>query len=177
MGGYDPHFWLDPIRLAALAQPVADALSAISPEHSEYFQHNAADLIDQLTLLDAEFAEALAPFAGATLITNHTAFGYLAYRYDLHQVGITGLDHEIEPSPARLREIADIAQRYTVTTLFYETLVSPALVHTLASDLGLDVALLDTLEGLNPAQTQADDDYISVMRRNLETLVHGLTLP
>ncbi len=177
MGGYDPHFWLDPLRLAKLAEPVADAFAQADPGNAETFQANAADLVDRLNALDAEFQEALAPFAGATLITNHTAFGYLAQRYGLEQVGITGLDHDVEASPARLREIGQIAEQHGVTTLFSETLVSPAVVDTLASDLGLRTAVLDTLEGLNQSEIDAGNDYISVMQANIQTLTEGLTTP
>jgi zinc transport system substrate-binding protein len=177
MGGYDPHFWLDPTKLALLAEPVADALSAADPDNAETFAANADALVERLDALDQQFAEALAPFAGATLITNHTAFGYLAHRYGLSQVGVTGLDHDIEPSPARMREIGDIARRYGVTTLFYETLVSPRVIRTLASDLGIDAAVLDTLEGLSQAEMDAGEDYVTIMQRNLEALTQGLTAP
>ena len=176
MGGYDPHFWLDPILLSELAVPVADALSQVDPENADYFAANAAALVERLEELDAQFAEALAPFAGATMITNHTAFGYLAHRYGINQVGITGLDHYIEPSPARMREIAETARHYGVTTLFYETLVSPRVVQALANDLGIDAVVIDTLEGLTPAGIEAGDDYITIMLRNLDTLVAGLTV-
>ncbi len=175
-GGYDPHFWLDPVLLAELAVPVADALSQVDPANAEVFAANAADLVERLHELDAQFAEALAPFAGATMITNHTAFGYLAHRYGLNQVGITGLDHHIEPSPARMREIAEMARHYGVSTLFYETLVSPRVVQALANDLGINAVVIDTLEGLTPAGIEAGDDYITIMLRNLDVLVEGLTV-
>ncbi|WP_425956667.1 metal ABC transporter solute-binding protein, Zn/Mn family [Xylanimonas sp. McL0601] len=172
--GDDPHFWLDPTLLARLAQPVADALAAADPANAETFNANAADLEDRLQALDQELADGLAPFAGATLITNHTAFGYLAQRYGLEQVGITGLDHNTEPSPARLREIGQIARDHHVATLFYETLVSPRVVQTLASDQGLRAAVLDTLEGLTQDKIDAGEDYVTVMQRNLRTLQEGL---
>ncbi|QAY63032.1 zinc ABC transporter substrate-binding protein [Xylanimonas allomyrinae] len=177
MSGNDPHFWLDPTLLAQLADPVADALTKADPGSAETFAANAAALRDRLADLDQELAEGLAPFKGATLITNHTAFGYLAQRYGLEQVGITGLDHNTEPSPARLREIGQIARDHNVSTLFYETLVSPRVVQTLASDQGLKSAVLDTLEGLNQQSLDAGDDFISIMQRNLQILQEGLVAP
>ena len=177
MGGYDPHFWLDPTLLAQLAHPVADALSAADPTNTAAFEANADALVARLTELDATMAEALTPFAGATLITNHTAFGYLAHRYGLQQVGVTGLDHDVEPAPARMREISALAREHGVTTLFYETLVSPRVIETLAADLGIEVASLNTLEGLGEDELAAGDDYVSIMLRNLDALTGGLTAP
>jgi len=172
--GYDPHFWLDPTKLAQLAEPVAAAFSEADPDHAAEFEANAADLQARLTALDGEFADGLAPFSGSMLVTNHTAFGYLARRYGLAQVGIAGLDPETEPSPARMREIATLARENNVGTLFYESLASPRVVETLANDLGINVAELNPIEGLSTEEIQAHEDYFTVMRRNLSTLIEGL---
>lgn len=169
-GPTDPHFWLDPTRLAAVGDAVADELSALDPDHADDYAAGAAALTADLDDLDAEFAEALAPCAGATLVTSHEAFGYLAERYDLHQVGISGIDPEAEPSPARLREVGEVVRENGVTTLFFETLVSPKVTQTLADDLGVRTALLDPLESLAEGAT----DYREVMESNLEALTSGL---
>ena len=56
------------------------------------------------------------------IVTAHAAFHYLAERYGLDQLAITGLSPESEPDPARLDELADLIERDGVTTVFYETL-------------------------------------------------------
>lgn len=173
-GATDPHFWLDPSRLAAVGQAVADELAAVDPEHADEYAAGAQRLGRQLDELDQEFADGLAACQGATLVTSHAAFGYLADRYALEQVGISELDPEVEPSPARLREIGDVVEERGVTTLFSETLVSPKVTETLADDLGVRTAVLDPLEGLSEEATAAGDDYVSVMRTNLATLEEGL---
>jgi zinc transport system substrate-binding protein len=173
-GATDPHFWLDPSRLAAVGQAVADELAAVDPEHADEYAAGAQRLGQQLDELDQEFADGLAACQGATLVTSHAAFGYLADRYALEQVGISELDPEVEPSPARLREIGDIVEERGVTTLFSETLVSPKVTETLADDLGVRTAVLDPLEGLSEEATAAGDDYVSVMRANLAELEEGL---
>ena len=55
-----------------------------------------------------------------------------------------------------------------MTTVFYETLVSPDLAETLADDLGIETAVLDPIEGLT--DETADEDYLSLMEQNLEAL-------
>ena len=52
--------------------------------------------------------------------------------------------------------------------MFAETLVSRKTVDTLARDLGVEVAVLDPIEGLS--DRTADEDYLSLMRRNLREL-------
>jgi zinc transport system substrate-binding protein len=157
---------------------VADQLAEADPEHAEQYAANARDLEERLTALDAEFAEGLATCEGATLVTSHAAFGYLAERYGLVQVGIVELDPEAEPSPARLREVGDVVREHGVTTVFSETLVSPKVAETLAADLGVGTATLDPLEGLAddaPTDGSGRADYETVMRANLAALQEGLS--
>ncbi|MBL0888396.1 metal ABC transporter substrate-binding protein [Myceligenerans indicum] len=173
--GVDPHFWLDPSRMAALGQAVADELAVVDPDHADEYAAGALQLGRQMGELDQEFADGLATCDGATLVTSHAAFGYLAARYSLHQVPLAAFDPETEPSPARLREVGDIARENDVTTIFTETLVSPKVAETLAGDLGLRTATLDPLEGLSEEAAASGADYAGVMRENLNALTEGLT--
>jgi zinc transport system substrate-binding protein len=166
LDGRDPHFWLDPTRLAAVADRVAGALGEALPGEADAFAARAEALRAELAALDEEFAEGLASCETRMIVTAHEAFGYLADRYDLRQVGISGLDPESEPSPARLREVAATVEDEGVTTVFYETLVSPKVAEVLAADLGIDAAVLDPVEGL----VDPEEDYFSVMRANLAAL-------
>ncbi len=170
-GALDPHFWLDPTRLAAVGDQVADALAEIDPEHADEFAAAADALTADLDALDAELADGLAACRGATLVASHEAFGYLAQRYGLHQVGLSGIDPEVEPSPARLRDVAATVRAEGVRTLFFEVLASPKVTETLAAELGVGTAVLDPLEGL----AEGDDrDYLDIMRDNLGALTDGL---
>lgn len=164
--GTDPHFWLDPERLAAAAQHVAETLGEADPENADVYASNAEDLTAELMALDEEFAQGLAQCQLRTVVVSHDAYGYLGNKYDLELVGIAGLEPETEPSPARLAEIEEIVKEEGVTTIFSETLVNPAVAETLASDLGVETAVLDPLEGL----VDESSDYQRVMRANLEAL-------
>ncbi|MDT0270803.1 metal ABC transporter substrate-binding protein [Streptomyces sp. DSM 44915] len=170
--GLDPHIWLDPAKYGQLAMGVAAALTNADPDHMADFEANATELINELDALDAEFTEGLAEFEGDTFITTHSAFGYLAARYGLHEESITGLDPESEPSGARMRELREIAEADGVTTIFFETLVSDETARTLADDLGLQTAVLDPLEGIT--EESAGADYLEVMRANLAALQTAL---
>jgi zinc transport system substrate-binding protein len=169
--GLDPHFWLDPSRLPALASEVADQLSAIDPEGAETYAANAAALSARFDELDATYTSALEACTSRTFVTSHAAFAYLADRYDLEQVAISGVDPEADPSPARLAEIGRLVADEDVTTIFFETLVSPKVAQTLADDLGVDAAVLDPLEGV----TDPSDDYFTVAAENLDALTAALT--
>jgi zinc transport system substrate-binding protein len=169
-GGTDPHVWLDPLRLAAIGDRLAERLGKADPAHAADFTARAAVLRTELTTLDGEFTTGLATCARRELVTSHTAFGYLADRYELAQIGITGIDPETEPSPQRLADVAAEAKEHGTTTIFFETLVSPKVAETIAKEVGAQTAVLDPIEGLSDASA----DYFSVMRANLAALKLGL---
>ena len=167
----DPHFWLDPVRLAAVGDALAERLTELDPDGARVYEQNAAALRTDLEGLDAEMQQGLANCATDTLVTAHDAFGYLADRYGFEVVGISGLSPSQEPDPAQLAEIADLVSEREVTTIYTETLVDPAVAETVAAEAGVQTAVLDPLEGLT--DESAGDDYLAVMRANLATLRDG----
>ena len=162
----DPHFWLDPIRMAKAATLVGDKLAEADSAHADTYKANAKALAEELTTLGDTLVTKTSKCQVKTFVTAHTAFGYLADRTGLTQVGISGLDPESSPSPARLAEIGQIAKEQGVTTIFTEALIDPKVAQTLADDLGITTAVLDPIE----SQTDASKDYAAVMQANIDAL-------
>ncbi|HET6714948.1 MAG TPA: metal ABC transporter substrate-binding protein [Actinomycetota bacterium] len=173
-GSADPHVWLDPVLYSGIAARVATEIGEVEARDGARVAANAGDLDEDLMTLDAEFRRGLARCDTRVMITNHAAFGYLAAAYGLEQHAISGLSPESEPNPQRIAELAAEARAEGVTTVFTEDLVAPEVAETLAAEAGLDTAVLSPLEGLTDEQEAAGDDYLSVMRRNLEVLRDGL---
>lgn len=169
--GNDPHFWLDPVRYAKVADAVATSLSEASPANKATFETNLAALKKDLTALDGELEAGLASCTSKNVVTSHAAFGYLTNRYGLKQVAISGISPEQEPEPAQLAEIAAYAKANKVTTIYTETLASPAIAKTVAAETGATTAVLDPIEGITKAS--AAQDYLGVMRANLAALKKG----
>lgn len=166
-GDLDPHFWQDPLLVADLGDALAEKLAAIDPDHAETYETNAAELRSELETLDTDYTDGLAQCARTTVVVSHDAFGYLA-KYGLDMASIAGLSPDAEPTPADLRDLQDLVATEGITTVFSETLVSPKLAETLASDAGVKTAVLDPVEGL--ADGSGDADYLTVMRANLDAL-------
>jgi zinc transport system substrate-binding protein len=163
--GRDPHIWLDPVRFAEVVERIAAALD----------RPDAADEpAAELRALDREFARGLARCQRRELVTSHEAFSYLARRYRLTQVPITGVSPEAEPTPQALEEVIDRVRDTGATTVFFETLVSPRLAETVARETGADTAVLNPLEGLTEEEVDRGEDYLSVMRGNLAALRKAL---
>jgi zinc transport system substrate-binding protein len=170
----DPHVWLDPVLMGDLVEATRSALAARAPERAEEFAGNAAAYRRELSTLADEYATGMAPCRGRVLVASHEAYGYLVRRYGLEQEAVTGISPEAEPSPERLAALADIVRRRGVTTIFTEELVSPRVAEALAREAGVGVAELSPLEGLSQEDLDRGENYVSVMRRNLDVLRQGL---
>src|SRR3954447_6635764 len=106
--GDDPHFWLDPTRLAAVAGAFERDVADADPAHAAAYARNLASLRADLADLDRAYRRGLAHCGIATIVVSHDAFGYLGERYGLRVVGINGLSPDAEPSPAHIRQLQDL---------------------------------------------------------------------
>jgi len=168
---YDPHTWQDPNNMIVFAKAVAAAITAADPANAADYAANLATLTAQLTALDASYRTGLTGCQRTAFLTTHAAFGYMAKEYGLQQLAIAGVTPEDEPSPKRLGEIAMDARNLGLTTVFFETLISPDYANTLATDLGLRTDVLDPIEGLSAASRGTD--YLQIMASNLTALRQG----
>ncbi len=166
-GERDPHFWLDPLLLADVADAVAVRLADADPDHADDYRANAADLRGDLERLDREYADGLAECARTTVVVSHDAFGYLQ-RYGVDMEAILGLSPDSEPTPADLARLQDLIREDGVTTVFSESIVSAKAADSLARETGAASGVLDPIEGLT--DRTADQDYLSLMQANLAAL-------
>ncbi|MDP9807033.1 zinc transport system substrate-binding protein [Trueperella bonasi] len=166
-GTHDPHFWTDPNRMILAADQVATELIALDPDNEETYTANLDAVKERLQAI----ADELDSFNGLqcrtdTFLVSHKAFAYLALEGGLNEIGIAGFDPEIEPSPARVREVAELAEEHDLDTVFATSDGEVKTATAIGDEADLAVEILD------PAATQRnpDMDYIEVMEQNLEVL-------
>ena len=169
-GSLDPHFWLDPVRMKDAAVAVAAALSETAPDMKATFDANAKEIESQLDALNEKFTAGLEKCELSTFVTSHSAFSYLANRYNLKQTSISGVDPESEPSPAELAAVKEVVAETGTTTIFTEELVSPKTAEAVANETGAKTAVLSPIE----SQPEAGD-YIAAMEANLANLQSALS--
>jgi zinc transport system substrate-binding protein len=171
----DPHVWLDPILMRALVDEVAGALARVDPEHAGAYHRRAASYGAEVARVGHEYERRLADCERDLLVTAHDAFGWLAARFGLRHRALTGLAPDVEPDPARLAELADLAEREGVTTVFTEALLPADLAETLAREAdGLRTAVLDPLEGTARGADDSGTDWVRAMRANLGAIADAL---
>ncbi|MGA0916601.1 MAG: metal ABC transporter substrate-binding protein [Ilumatobacteraceae bacterium] len=170
--GSDPHIWLDPINVASTVNLITEA--AIDAGFDTSVRACAQDFIGEIEALDIEIAADLSAIASDRrfLVTNHDALGYFAERYGFEVVGtvIPSLSTLAETNPADLADLAAIIEELDIPTVFSEEQASARDADALADAIpGLTVVALDT-----GSLRDTDDDYLSMMRRNVTAIAEAL---
>jgi zinc transport system substrate-binding protein len=172
--GYDPHVWLSIKNAKLEMKNIKDALVKADPANTSYYEDNYITYAAKFDELDKEYKETLDLVINKNIVVAHKAFAYLCGDYGLTQVPIEGLSADSEPDAKRMSEIIKFAKENNVKTIFFEELVSPKVAETIAAEIGASTDVLNPLEGLTQEQVDQGEDYLSVMKENLETLKKAL---
>lgn len=170
----DPHIWLDPQMAVKQVDNITLGLVKADPANGVYYQKNASLLRAELRKLDNEYKERLSNCESKDVIVSHNAFFYLARRYNLNIIAISGLSPDEEPSPRQLARIVDIAKKKDVKYIFFESLVSPKLAQVIAKEIGAKTLILNPIEGLTEEDLLQRRDYIGLAKENLNNLTIAL---
>lgn len=166
----DPHIWLDPVLAKKQAHAITLGFEKADPANAAYYKAGELTLHNKLDELDALFRKGLSNCNQSDIITSHASFGYVAKRYNLHQVAISGLSPDAEPSMKQLADVARFAKTNSIKYIFFESLVSPKLSQTIATEIGAKTLVLDPIEGVSDADKKSGKDYYTIMKENLKNL-------
>ncbi|SMO72196.1 metal ABC transporter solute-binding protein, Zn/Mn family [Melghirimyces algeriensis] len=170
----DPHVWLDPVRAKQVAANIKKALIQKDPEHKKAYEKNYQELSQQLDQLDKTFKQEVKGTETKTFLVSHAAFGYIADRYGLNQVAVSGLSPSDEPSAKEMKSIVETARKHKVKYILFETLVKGKVAKAVQNEVGAQALTLHPLEGLTEKEQQQGEDYMSLMKRNAENLGKAL---
>lgn len=172
---WDPHIWLDPIRAKLIVESLASTMAGLDSENAETYQNNAKVVMTELDKLNEDFTMELALMSCSAreFVTAHEAFAYLAERYGLTMISISGINPQDEPSIKDLEEISKVVEEHGITSIYTETLVSSAYAETIAKETGASLLVLNPLEGLTAEDVSAGENYFTIMKRNFGNLKTG----
>lgn len=172
--GEDPHVWLNPADAIEQVRAIQTGLTEADDEGAAIYQQNADTLIKELNELDAEFSTALSSCTLDHIVVSHEAYGHLAERYGLEQIGLADLSAEFESTPQRVTQVIQEMQRLGVSHILQEPILSDALAETVAAETGAEILPLFPLEALTPDQANSGENFFTLMRQNMESLKTAL---
>lgn len=170
----DPHVWLSISNAQQQMKTIADALSKRDAEHAPYYAERYAQNEAKCNDLLQKYKRASQEWTKHEIIAVHQAYGYLCHDYGLTQNTLQGLEADAEPTPARMAELSQYIQEYQVSVIFTEPRKSPKVAEALAKENNIAIEELDPFENMEPEKIEANEDYFTVMERNLDALNKAL---
>lgn len=171
----DPHVWLDPIRAQMIILSLVNTLAILDPENTETYMNNAKVLTGELSRMDEDFRSALEQCSEREFVVSHAAFAYLANRYGLEMIAISGISSHDEPSLKHLETIASTMNEHGLSFIYMEPLYESPFARTIGEETGAELLVLNPIEGLTELDVEDGRDYFDLMRENFENLKKGLS--
>lgn len=178
-GDLDPHFWLDPLRVALAAELLAahltDAIPGVDwPARADAY---AAEL-ESVDISSMERLAAVAP-ADRKLVTNHRSLGYFSDRYGFEVIGtvIPGGESLANPSSAELASLVEVTEREQVRAIFTETIEPDTLARAVADEVGYDVEVVELYTGSLGEPGSDADTLVKMLTTNVRRIAEALGTP
>jgi zinc/manganese transport system substrate-binding protein len=177
-GEKDPHWWHSIADMISAVDLVRAEFSRMRPASAELFARNAGNYNAGLKELQAWVAGEIGrlPLDRRELVTSHDAFGYFAHDYGFTVHPINGLSTESEADAKRLAGLVDLIRRQKIRAIFVESSANPRLVENLLGETGVRLGGTLYADGMGPPGSGAET-YISMYRRNMDTIVSALSGP
>ena len=174
--GADPHFWMDPLRVAEAARLIAQALASL--EGSIDWMARADSYASAIEELHEEIQAILAPIPNEdrALVTNHDALGYFADRYGFEIIDtvIPGGATLAEPSSAELAALVDRIRETGTPALFAETIEPTVLAEALAAEAGSGIEVVELYTGSLGEPGSGADTLIGMLREDARRIADAL---
>jgi len=173
---FDPHVWMDPLRMQTAADAIAKALFLI--EENESWHTEAEGYKAQLRGANDQISSLLGPIPSERrkLVTNHDSLAYFADRYGFEVIGtvIPGGSSLGDPSSAALAELVEVIEREQVAAIFTESSEPQALAEAVAAETATDVAVVELLTGSLAEEGRPGDTLIGMLLIDAERIATAL---
>jgi zinc transport system substrate-binding protein len=176
--GADPHVWLDFSNAAKMVDHIVAGFIEKDPANKNFYEKNADAYKAKLNDLDRQFKEGLSGCRKRVIVHGgHFAFGYLAQRYGLKYVAVSGFSPNAEPTPAGMARISKTLKANGLNHLFYEELLSPRIAESIARETGASLLMLHAAHNVSKEEFDRGVGFPDLMQSNLENLKRGLQCP
>jgi zinc/manganese transport system substrate-binding protein len=174
----DPHWWLDPVRMADAAALIGTALGEADPANAADWTDRAATYAAEVLTTHDEMVTMLGavPPERRRLVTNHNALRYFAARYGFEIVGtmIPSGTTLAAPSPADLADLVSTLDALGLDAVFTETTQPTALADAVAAELSRPIEVVELYTGSLGPPNSDGADYLSMMRTDAARIAAAL---
>jgi zinc transport system substrate-binding protein len=147
--GTDPHFWMSPAEAAIMAEEISGFLTGLNPDSSEKYEARYRSLADSISVLDSLVRMAVGSMNNRVVLIYHPALAYMARDYGFEQVSFE--DEGKSPSPARMKELIDLAREKEIKIIFIQAEYDVRNAEALAKESGAELVVINPLNREWPA--------------------------
>lgn len=175
---FDPHVWLDPVRMADGAEAIAERLAEVDTGSAVNWAARgdavASDILAAHETVEATLADV--PARCRELVTNHDALAYFADRYGFEVIGtvVPGTTSQVDPSAEEFAALAETLRSNPVPAIFAETTQPVRLAEALAGDVGRDLDVVPLYTGSLGEPGSGADTYNGMLTTNAELIADAL---
>ena len=174
---YDPHFWMDPIRMQTAVETVQQRLAEVDPDNATTYEENAQARQDQLQTLHEDLT-ALTDRANNEVLLHagHNAFRYLAGRYGFDVFALTGVSPDDRPTTEVIQEASQLIQEHDLSYVCADPIEKQFGAQQLVAETDAQEVLdLTAMPGVIDTWQENDWGYLEIMRNvNMPTLERAL---
>lgn len=167
---YDPHIWLDPLRMIEMGQIIKDELIHLNPENTHIFDQNYELLVEDLISLDEHFINTLRGASTKEIIVSHAAYQYWEERYGIKQIPISGITSTDEPSQKELVQIVKNIKEKNLKYIIFDQTGEHRLSTIIQNHTKTKKRTIHDLEVLTENDINNNENYLTIMEKNLQTL-------
>lgn len=176
---YDEHIWLSLKNAEKLVQAISDAMAEIDPENAESYAANADNYVNQLSDLDAAYADAVSAGERDTLLFgDRFPFRYLTEDYDLnYYAAFSGCSAETEASFETVVFLANKVDELNLPAVLTIENSDGRIAQTIVENTSSkDQAILamDSMQGTTGRDATDGASYLDIMKSNLNILKQAL---
>ncbi len=173
---YDEHTWTSPKNAKILVDHICEEMIKLDPERENIYRENAEKYEKELEALDQEFEKAVSEGKRSTLVFgDRFPFLYFTKTYGLtFEAAFPGCSSETEPSAATIAYLIDKVKEEKIPVILYPELSNHRIADAIAEATGAKTAMFHSCHTLTKEELERGEDYISLMRQNLEVLKEAL---
>jgi zinc transport system substrate-binding protein len=169
-GGIDPHIWLDTTNATIITRKAAELLAQKDPAHARLYAQNAAKIAQQLSALDREISDKLAPYSQVPYLVTHDAYQYFEKRYHLSAIGAIPLTPNQAPDTRTITQFQDTITRYNPVCLFSTPQIPAEFIALLTQNTSIGTGIIEAEWGYTSTMT-GKALYFSLMRGMMHHLI------
>ena len=176
---YDEHVWLSLRNASILTKSICQALQEIDPDHADQYASNEEEYSARIDELDGEYQAVVDAAPVKTLLFgDRFPFRYMTDDYGIdYYAAFTGCSAETEASFETVIFLSQKMEELSLHSIMAIEGSDCRLAETIANNAksdGLQILILDSMQGTTRKDIENGADYLSIMEKNLEVLKEAL---